>query len=232
MRELQKKFNPTRTTTKQTAQWIRLGDFEEAKNVAEQLAFFLNAMVANKDAQQAVMENGVPWIGADIASLIAERLLDDPKINKEARRELSDLIKAGHREGSEKLELAAKKARAPANTRGKTTKTGAELFAKVLVPNKPIKRQFEERWLAAMADLNLTGTTKREYQRVADFINHLVDEKKKIEAEWKIGKRKNYEGWHPNVPKRRITRDQLEKAHLKFKDEIDTTNGITRHRIR
>ena len=232
MREPPKKFNPTITTSTEIAQWTRAGDFEEAKNIAVQLALFLNAMAENKDAQQAVCKSGVPWIGADIAYLIAERLLVDPKVNKEAQKELFDLIKAGHREGSGQLELAAKKARTPANTEGKTAKTGAELFAKVLVPNKPTKRQFEERWIAAVADLNLTRTTKKEYQRVADLINCLVDKNKEIETEWKSGKRKNYEGWHPNVPKRKITRDQLEKTHLKFKDEIDKTNGITRNRMK
>jgi hypothetical protein len=227
------KFNPCDTTTAKVCDWIRAGDFEEAKKTAHLLATFLLSLAQNKAAQQELIKAGVWWIGKDMAELIAEGLLADPKINKKAQENFHNLIKAGHRKGSDELKNAIEKLRdEPAATKGKTRKTGAELFAKVLVPNKPIKRQFEARWIAAVAYRNLENNTKEEYRRVATVINGVIDKNNQLIADWKQGKSKDITGYSPAIPKRIITPDQLEKNYRKFKTEIDRTNGKTIHRIK
>lgn len=226
-----RKFNPTFTSAEEMASWVRDGDFEAAKGIAQSLMFFLSAMAENREAQQAVKKAGVPWIGNDFARLIVERLGDDPKVDKEAQANLDELIKSRRCQRDE-LERAFEKVKAGASTKGKSGKTGYELFAKVLVPNKPSKPQHQERWLAAVADENLTSSTKKGYQQVADFVNALVDENNKIMKEAEDGKRASIGGYHLGAPFRKITRDQLEKAHRKFKPEIDKAKGITRHRMK
>ncbi len=113
--------------------------------------------------------------------------------------------------------------------RGKSTKSGLELFSKVLVPNKPTKPQSEARLLAWMADRNLKAQTKKEYKRVTLFINNWIDKNNKIFEDWKASKRDDMAEFHPACPKRKITHNQLEKAHRKYRSQIDKANGI--HRI-
>ena len=132
--------------------------------------------------------------------------------------------------GTDSAKLIAEKLLAKASSvKGKSTKSGAELFAKVLVPNKPTKRQFEARWIAAVADLNLNGASKNEFESVAAFINGVIDKNNKILGDFKSGARKDLEDYSPGIPKRKISRDQLEKSYRKFKPEIDKINGIKKH---
>lgn len=230
------KFNPHELTTADVANWIREGDFEQAKEVAKNLAFFLLQLSESKEAQQALMKAGMSWIGSDIAKLISERLLDDPSINREAQQRFNELIKAGHKKGSPELDRAHQKLKAKPDLTGKTTKTGAELFAKLLVPNKTTKRQFEARWIASCVEMNIIGNSKAEFKRIANELNARIEQNNKIMDDWKIGKRDEYFGWLPGLPKRTVTPDQLAKDYRKYKSDIETANDkaqrITRHRIK
>ncbi len=174
---------------------------------------------------------GVPWIGAESAKLISEKLLADPALNKEAQLEIKELAKSGVVIDQDKLASAVKKLKFKTVAKGKTNKSGAELFAKVLVPNKPIKNQFQARLIAALANINLHTTTKSEYQRVAKFLNQLIEANNKIYSNFKSGDRDDLEGYSPALPKRIVTPSQLEKDYRKFKPEIDRFNGINTHRI-
>jgi pyruvate carboxylase len=225
------KFHPSVTTESQLAEWIRAGDFEQAKELAKSLATFLLQLSENKEVQKSMMQAGIMWIGAEQAKLINERLQDDPAINKEAQKEFAELIKKGHRKGSEKLTKALGKIRVKPG-KGKSTKTGAELFAKVLVPNKHTKNQFEARWIATVAKLNIKSASKDEYKRVTEFLNELIDKNNKSFAELKSGKCDGTSGFNPSVPRRRITQDQLANYYREFKPEIDRANGIEKHKIK
>lgn len=229
-------FNPHELTTADIVNWIGEGDFEEAKEAGRQLAHFLRQLSENKEAQQTLMKLGICWIGSDVAKLISERLLDDPSINRAAQQKFAELIKAGHKKGSPELATALQNMRAKPDVAGKTTKSGAELFAKVLVPNKHTKRQFEARWIAKFVDVNIKGNSKAEFKRITDFLNGLIDSNNKIMQEWKNGERANCDEYSPAFPKRGVTRDQLEKDYRKFKSGIDAINdaakGISRHRIK
>lgn len=117
--------------------------------------------------------------------------------------------------------------------KGKTSKSGAELFAKFLVPNKPTKRQFEALWLAAVFESSNNGNRKKEFGRIATLINLEIEKNNQIRRNWDSGKRDDG-NYNPSLPKRRITKDQLERAYRKHTEFIqkknDTVNGITRHR--
>lgn len=230
------KLNPHETTTADTANWIREGDIEQAKEAAKSLALFLHQLSENKEAQRALMKSGVPWIGSDIAKLISERLLDDPSVNKLAQQKVVDLIKAGREKGSPEFDAAIQKLREKPNVKGKSKKSGVELFAKVLVPNKPTKKQFEARWVASVVSMNMKSNSKAEYKRIAAGLNAYIEQNNKIVGEWQSGKRKDLDGWSGALPKRVVTANQIEKDYLKFRADIDTTNDkaqrITRHRIK
>jgi len=119
--------------------------------------------------------------------------------------------------------------------KGKTTKSGAELFAKFLAPNKPTKRKFEAIWLASVFELKKSGNRKSEFERIATFINLEIEKNNQILRNWNSGKRDDG-NYNPSLPKRRITKDQLERAYREYKGFIqnknDRANGVSRHRIK
>jgi hypothetical protein len=214
------KFDPCDTTDEQLAEWIRAGDIEEAKELAMLLAIFLSQLAENKEVIKAIMMAGIPWIGTARAKIISERLLDNPAFSKEAQKEVSELIKQGHRHGSNQLAKAYEKMRLkPNEMKGKSTKTGAELFAAFLVPNKQSKNHFVERWIASVIPLNPDLTIKQ----LTEFINGEI--KRNNEAKEKS---KGWGDYDPSYPKQTITPDRLKKAHAKYKDEIDKARGIHR----
>jgi hypothetical protein len=222
------KFVPCEITEAKQIEWIRAGDIEAAKELANNLAQFLHGVAENKEVRLAIAKAGIWPIGAETAKFISEMLLSDPYINKEAQQKFQELIKAGHRKGSGELTEAIAKLKATADMmKGKSTQSGVERFAKILVPNKPTKRQSEALWLASVADLNLKSKTKPEYKRVTAFVNALIDNNKKLLEDWKNGKRADRGDFSPSIPRRRITVDQLEKAHRKFIPDIEKAKGIT-----
>ena len=126
-------------------------------------------------------------------------------------------------------------ARPRSKEKGKAIKSGIELFAKVLVPNKPTKKLFDAIWMATVFYRNRTGNSKSEFKRIATSINLLIDRNNQILSDWKIGKRDDIEGLNPAIPQRRITKDQLERAYrehrLTIENKNDAANGIIRNRI-
>jgi len=197
------------------------------------LAQFLDNLAQNKAAQRALYRVRIfTTLGTEELSLIAEKLRDDPSINREAKRKFTEIIQAGYpKKGSEEFAKARELARTRfKKVNGKRIQSGVELFAQVLVPNKRAKRQLEARLLAYLAAKYLRNTSRKEYMRVASHLNLAIDANNKILADFESGKRGDHEGWNPGVPKRKITPHQLENAHRKFKPEIDKAKGITRHR--
>lgn len=230
------KLNPHELTTADAANWIREGDFEEAKQAGRMLALFLHQLSENKEAQRALLKSGISWIGADIAKLISDRLLDDPSVNKLAQQKVVELIKAGREKGSPEFDAAIQKLREKPNVKGKSKKSGVEIFAKMLVPNKQSKQQSEALRIAVIVGMNIDGNNKAEFRRIADTLNTHIDQNNQIMDEWRKGERESCDGWNVALPRRRVTPDQIEKDYRKFKSDIDAANdkekGITRHRIK
>ena len=218
-------FDPCTVTTENILEWIGNKDFEAAKEQAQRLAYFLLILADNKEAQKAIMKAGVPWIGAEVAKLIADSLLFDPNIDLAAQREALALSKKGYTTDSPELADAIKRMRNPQpKNNNQRRKSGAELFATILVPNTTSKSQFNARWIAAVA---LSNADMKIGERVA-FINGHIEANNRILEGWKAGNRDSLEGFRGEIPRRTITEDQLKKACSKFKTEIDNANGIHR----
>lgn len=232
-----KNFNPCRDlTTDDRVEWIKAGDIEAAKALAFSLAMFLDSVVNNEEVKLSLRRSGIHWIGSGQAKLIIERLRDDPKINKEAQIEFMELIKAGHKNGSAKLTETIEKLRVqPGATKGKSLKSGVELFAKFLVPNKTTKHQFEAIWLASFVADN-QGNSKSSYEKLANSLNALIEANNQIINDFRSKKRDDLAGYLPALPRRCITKDQLERAYREHKATIqkknDLANGVTRNLIK
>ncbi len=108
---------------------------------------------------------------------------------------------------------------------GKSAKSGAELFGKFLVPNKPTKKQFEAIYLALIVANNMSGNNKAEFKRICNEINAAIENNNEVLKNWDKGTfDKHFYNYNQFLPKRRITVDQLEKDYRKFKPKIDTAH--------
>ncbi len=122
-------------------------------------------------------------------------------------------------------------ASAPAG-KGKTPKSGIDLFAKFLVPGKTTLRQQYSRWLSTMVEANTTGDpTNEDYRRVAELCQQEIDINDRILRDFKAGHCPSYDGYSPATPPKSfgiITKDKLQKAYLSLGAERDRRDGIHR----
>lgn len=220
------KFNPSEQTSAQTIEWIKSGDITEAANLAQNLTSFLHSYAAVRPTLLAL--TGFMMNGEEKRLLAALR---DAKANESIR---SALISLTGWLSADEAELIAQMIGRPAqSTAGKRKLSGIEQFTKILVPGKPTNSQFTQQWLASVVDLNLKGVAlKKALPEIVNFLNALIDQNNKIITDWRAKIRDDLSDYNPAVPKRRVTRDQLEKAYRKYKQEIDQANGISRHKIK
>lgn len=122
-------------------------------------------------------------------------------------------------------------ASAPAG-KGKTPKSGMDLFAKFLVPGKPTLRQQYSRWLSTMVEANTMGDpTNEDYRRVAELCQAVIDANDRILRDFKEGIPPDVDGYDPAIPPKSfgiVTKDKLQKAYLSLGAERDRRDGIHR----
>jgi hypothetical protein len=120
---------------------------------------------------------------------------------------------------------------APASA-GKTTKSGAALFAKFLVPGKTTLPRQYSRWLSTMMEADMIGKpTNEDYCRVAAECQKKIDQNDRILQAFKAGHCPDLEGYDPAIPPKSfgiITKDKLKNAYRDIKAERDRRDGIHR----
>ena len=220
------KFNPSSLTSTQTVKWIKEGDIEQASHLAQSLATFLHAYSDARPSLLALV--GFMVTGDETVLLSALRAA---RANAPARAALVGLTAWM---GTEEATLIAEAIARPASkAAGKRTESGIEQIAKMLVPGKPTKSRFSQRWIASVVDLNLDGKAlKKELPNIVQFLNILIDQNNRILTDLSEKKTLNLNGYNPAIPKRHFTKDQLEKAYRATKPEIDKANGVIRQTIR
>jgi hypothetical protein len=87
----------------------------------------------------------------------------------------------------------------------------AKKIAKLLVPQKPSKSMYKNRYLAYLVCQFPRDDTGRE--NAMAYINGCIKENQEAKAS---GAR-----WNSNLPDRAVTLDQLNRIYLRFKDEVD-----------
>lgn len=177
-------FNPCEINTAQIAEWLKLGDIQEAEQQAQLLALFLSQMAQKKEAQQAIMRLGIGWIGADVAKFIAEKLLANS-----------------------------------CDKKGKQHKSGAKLFAKVLVPTKTAKSQFHARYLATLV-YQLGGDSDENLEYLTEVINKEIATNNEVLKSFKDGSCDNLAGFNPALPIYTVTKRAAQTGYRRYIDEI------------
>ncbi|MDR3453812.1 MAG: hypothetical protein P4L96_13630 [Rhodoferax sp.] len=110
--------------------------------------------------------------------------------------------------------IAARLSEPASNVPGKSRKSGAELFAKVLVPGKATKAQFEAQWIASVA-WQLGARSEANCELAATAINQRIKENNAaLEAE-------KWREYGPAIPRRPVTASQVDKALRQYKPAID-----------
>ncbi|MDE2599368.1 MAG: hypothetical protein KGL40_07065 [Rhodocyclaceae bacterium] len=96
-------------------------------------------------------------------------------------------------------------------------KSGAQLFAKVLVPGKPSKSKFTSRWIAATATMNDVTLTEGKVDEFVDWLNLLIDKNNKafdhllINGPYDPSDEPEF-SFSPAIPKRKVTTSQVAYA--------------------
>ena len=135
--------------------------------------------------------------------------------------------------GDAAAKLIVERLRAPAHTgKGKTPKSGMDLFAKFLVPGKETLRRQHSRWLSMMVEANTAGNpTNDDYCRVAELCQAVIDANDRIFRTREDGEQSGLDGYDPAIPPKSfgiVTKDKLQKAYLSLGAERDRRDGIHR----
>lgn len=109
------------------------------------------------------------------------------------------------------------------NSPGMSRKSGAELFSKLLVPNKVTASQNNSRWIAATA-WQFGARNEINSEKVAELINELIVKNNKIFQSF--GETFSLEGYNPAIPSRLVTPSQVEKSLRKWKATIDRAENL------
>lgn len=220
----QSKFNSSDVSAAENARWIEHGDMQAARELAKGVAQHLHWFVLAKPLLQAVTQY---LYRPDEANLHALRKFAcDGDLLGEAAVAFNLLHVLSVEESRLIRERIIRKGSSGA---GKTKASGVDLFAKMLVPGKPLTKSMHERkWLASFVDRNPGETI----ERLAEGLNYVIAQNHQIMTDWRARKRDSLKGYHYLLPKRRISVNRLEKARREFKLEIDKANGITRKKLK
>jgi len=106
----------------------------------------------------------------------------------------------------------------PVDKEGKNPQSGAQRFAKLLVPNKPSKRFFTARWIAATAKMNNVKITRDEGD-VYDFVvwlNQVIRKNNEYLSNFRNGLREDFGEYSPSIPSGAVTESQVIYAMKRF----------------
>ena len=122
--------------------------------------------------------------------------------------------------GADVAKFIAKKLLAnPCTEKGKQHKSGAELFAKVLVPTKTTQSQFQARHIAALV-YQLGSDSEENLELATELFNNRIVANNEILRQLKDGNRNNLKRYNPTLPTSDITKRKAQTSYRKYVQEI------------